>query len=395
MSRPNAFLIRMAVFVLLVAIGVFLIYPQLEEAFFANVFINGVILGVLLVGIIHSFRTVATLNLEVNWIERFKLGPDGGIPSSKDAPRLMASAATLLSSRSSRTGQMHISAGAMKTILDGIATRLDESREIGRYMVGLLVFLGLLGTFWGLLDTVRSVGDVISGLNLAGEEASGAFGELKQGLQTPLAGMGTAFSSSLFGLAGSLILGFLTLQAGQAQNRFYNDLEEWLSSLTRLSSGAIAGDGEQSVPAYIQALLEQTADSLENLQRVMARAEENRASGQGDMRQLGDKLSALTDAMKTEQDLMLRLAEGQMELKGVLERLAKATEHAGGTDDGQMRQHIRNVDAHLARMLEELPRGRNETVQEIRGEIRLLARTLAAIAQGRNPDQATRGEEPR
>ncbi len=397
MSRPNAFLIRTAVFVLLVAIGVFLIYPQLEQAFFANVFINGVILGVLLIGIIHSFRTVAILNLEVNWIERFKLGPDGGLPSSSDAPRLMASAATLLSSRTSRTGQMHISAGAMKTILDGIATRLDESREIGRYMVGLLVFLGLLGTFWGLLETVKSVGGVIAGLDLAGEEAAGAFGELKQGLQTPLSGMGTAFSSSLFGLAGSLILGFLTLQAGQAQNRFYNDLEEWLSSLTRLSSGAIAGDGdgEQSVPAYIQALLEQTADSLENLQRTMARAEENRASSQGDMRQLNDQLTALTDAMKTEHDLMLKLAEGQTELHGVLERLAKATEHAGGADDGQTRQHIRNVDAHLARLLEEMPRGRNEVVQEIRGEIRLLARTLAAIAQGRKPEAgaASRGDE--
>nr|WP_246484508.1 flagellar motor protein MotA [Marivibrio halodurans] len=378
----------MAIFVLLVAIGVFLIFPQLEQAFFANVFINGVILGVLLIGIIHAFRTVAMLNLEVNWIERFKLGPNGGVPSSKDAPRLMASAATLLSSRSSRTGQMHISAGAMKTILDGIATRLDESREIGRYMVGLLVFLGLLGTFWGLLETVKSVGGVIAGLDLTGEEAAGAFGELKQGLQTPLAGMGTAFSSSLFGLAGSLILGFLTLQAGQAQNRFYNELEEWLSSLTRLSSGAISGDGdgEQSVPAYIQALLEQTADSLENLQRTMARAEENRASGQGDMRQLNDQLTALTDAMKTEHDLMLRLAEGQMELKTVLERLAKATEHSGSADDGQTRQHIRNVDTHLARLLEEMPRGRNELVQEVRGEIRLLARTLAAIAQGRKPE---------
>lgn len=388
MSRPNAFLIRMAIFVLLVAIGTFLIYPQLEQAFFANVFINGVILGVLLIGVIQSFRTVATLNLEVNWIERFKLGPDGGIPSSSDAPRLMASAATLLSSRSNRTGQMQISAGAMKTILDGISTRLDESRETGRYMVGLLVFLGLLGTFWGLLETVKSVGGVIAGLNLAGEEAAGAFDELKQGLQTPLAGMGTAFSSSLFGLAGSLILGFLTLQAGQAQNRFYNELEEWLSSLTRLSSGSMSGDGDgdQSVPAYIQALLEQTADSLENLQRTMARAEENRASSQGDFRQLNDKLATLTDAMKTEQELLLRFAEGQSDLKSVLERFAKATEQSAGGDDGQMRQHIRNVDAHLARMLEDMPRGRNEVVQEIRGEIRLLARTLAAIAQGQKPD---------
>ena len=389
MSRPNAFLLRMAIFVVLIAVGVFLIYPELEQAFFANVVINGVILGVLLIGIIHSFRTVATLNLEVNWIERFKRGPEGGVPSSNDAPRLMASAATLLSSRSSRTGQMHLSAGAMQTILDGIATRLDESRETGRYMVGLLVFLGLLGTFWGLLETVKSVGDVIAGLDIAGEEVSGAFSDLKQGLQSPLSGMGTAFSSSLFGLAGSLVLGFLTLQAGQAQNRFYNELEEWLSSLTRLSSGSISGDGDQSVPAYIQALLEQTADSLENLQRTMARAEENRVSSQSDIHTLNDKLAALTDAMKTEHDLMLKLAEGQSELKGVLERLAKSSEQAGEAGDGQVRQHMRNVDSHLARLLEELPRGRNETVQELRGEIRLLARTLAAIAQGQSAPDAS------
>lgn len=176
--------------------------------------INGVILGVLLIGIVHAFRTVASLYAEMGWIQRFRLSYEGGYQTSERAPRLMASAATMLSKRSER-GQLHISAGGMQTILDGVATRLDESRETGRYMVGLLVFLGLLGTFWGLLETVRSVGGVISGLDLGTDNVAGAFENLKQGLQTPLGGMGTAFSSSLFGLAGSLMLGFLALQAGQ------------------------------------------------------------------------------------------------------------------------------------------------------------------------------------
>ncbi len=377
MSKPNSFLIRMALFLVLIAGGTALLYPALEEAFMANPVINGVILGVLAIGIGHAFRVVTGLGLEINWIERFQRGRDGGTISPKDAPRLMASAATLLSKRSERTGQLQLNAGGMQTILDGVATRLDESRETSRYVVGLLVFLGLLGTFWGLLETVRSVSDVIGGLNLASADVAGAFEDLKAGLKTPLSGMGTAFASSLFGLAGSLILGFLALQAGQAQNRFYNDLEEWLSSLTRLSGGAIGGDGDQSVPAYIQALLEQTADSLENLQRTMARSEENRLSYQSEIAGLNQKLGALTDTMRTEQQLMLRIAEGQSDFNTSMQRTLERSTNGGGGDD-QSRQHLRNLDAHMTRLIEELGRGRAETVQEIRGEIRLLARTIAA-----------------
>lgn len=378
MSKPNSFLVRMAIFLVLVVGGVALIYPALQEAFMANPVINGVILGVLAIGIGHAFRVVAGLTLEINWIERFQRGRDGGTISPKDAPRLMASAATLLSKRSERTGQLQLNAGGMQTILDGVATRLDESRETSRYMVGLLVFLGLLGTFWGLLETVRSVGDVIGGLNLASSDVAGAFEDLKAGLRTPLSGMGTAFASSLFGLAGSLVLGFLALQAGQAQNRFYNDLEEWLSSLTRLSSGSLGGDGDQSVPAYIQALLEQTADSLENLQRTMARSEENRLAYQSEMSGLNEKLGTLADTMRTEQQLMLKIAEQQSDYNASLKQLLEKGASGGGDD--ATRQHIRNIEAHLGRLIEELGRGRGETVQEIRGEIRLLARTIAANA---------------
>jgi len=381
MSAPTPFLLRMGIFLILIAIGCFLIYPALIDAFLANTVINGVILGVLVVGIAHGFRTVAGLYSETNWIQGFRLSFENGYHYTEAPPRLMASAATLLSKRSER-GQFHISAGGMQTILDGVGTRLDESRETARYMVGLLVFLGLLGTFWGLLDTVRSVGGVISGLDLGSDNVAGAFEDLKQGLQTPLSGMGTAFSSSLFGLAGSLVLGFLALQAGQAQNRFYNELEDWLSGLTRLGGGALGGDGDQSVPAYIQALLEQTADSLESLQRTMARAEENKQSSHQDFGQLNDKLSSLVDTMRTEHDLMLHLAEGQKSLKDVLVKLADSQSRNGF--DPETGRHIRNIDTHLSRLLEDTARGRTEIVQELRSELRILARTVAALKDNKN-----------
>ena len=245
-------------------------------------------------------------------------------------------------------------------------------------MVGLLIFLGLLGTFWGLLQTVRAVADVIAGLQITGTDSNSVFNDLKSGLEAPLAGMGTAFSSSLFGLAGSLVLGFLDLQASQAQNRFYNDLEEWLSGNTRLSSGSMIAEGDHNVPAYIQALLETTADSLESLQRTIAKGEENRSKADTSLVALAERLTSLTDQMKAEQELMLRLAQGQAELRPVLERLANV--NAGGFDDAT-RNHIRNVDVYLARLVEDIPGGRNQVVQEIRSEIRLLARTIAALAE--------------
>jgi hypothetical protein len=193
--------------------------------------------------------------------------------------------------------------------------------------------------------------------------------------------MGTAFSSSLFGLAGSLVLGFLDLQAGQAQNRFYNDLEEWLSSLTRLSSGALPGDGDHSVPAYVQALLEQTAESLDNLQRTLTRGEESRTLGNAQLVELSEKLGTLTDHMRTEQALMKNLAESQVEMRGIFVKLGEGDSLGGGLDEAS-RIHIRNLDLYLARLLEEMHSGREELNQLVRREVRLLARTIAAKSEG-------------
>ncbi|HLZ66342.1 MAG TPA: flagellar motor protein MotA, partial [Aliidongia sp.] len=216
---------------------------------------------------------------------------------------------------------------------------------------------------------------------VSGGDVGQAMADLKGSLQAPLNGMATAFSSSLFGLAGSLVLGFLDLQAGQAHNRFFNDLEEWLSGLTRIGGAGVAGDGgEQSVPAFIQALLEQTADSLDNLQRIMARGEESRVSANMGLQQLGERMSLMTEQMRTEQGVLLRFAETQSDMKPILAKLADGPRGAGGLDD-VTRGYLRNLDQHVAKLVTEMDAAREATVSEIRTEIRLLARTIAALAE--------------
>lgn len=378
MNRSGRFLIRMVLFLLLIGALAGALFRPLSTAFLGNPAVNGLILGILLCGIVYIFRQVLLLNPEVAWIEDFRerlanrdLTAPGG-----PAPRLVGPMARMLRTR--QGGRVSLSATSLQTLLDGIASRLDETRETSRYLIGVLVFLGLLGTFYGLLETVRSVGEVIGGLNVSSSDLARAFADLKTALGSPLHGMSTAFSASLFGLAGSLVLGFLDLQAGQAQNRFYNDLEEWLSTFTRLSSGGFGDSGDGSVPAYIQALLEQTADSLENLQRIMARSEESRIGANNTLPGLIDRLGTLSEHMKAGQMLMVRLAENQMELKPSLARLAQIAENATGQDD-VMRTHLRNIEAYMARLSEDIPEGRAQTVLELRSEIRLLARTIAAF----------------
>ncbi len=374
MTRPTRYLTRMGIFLVAVGVVAAVLFGGIESAFMANPALNGLIVAVLLLGILYTIRQVFSLRPEVEWIETFRRGEPGlSVPRQ---PVLLAPMATMLRERQ---GRVVLSALSMRSILDSISARLDEGRDITRYLIGLLIFLGLLGTFWGLLETVTSVGATINSLSIGSGDFTTVFQDLKRGLERPLSGMGTAFSSSLFGLAGSLVLGFLDLQANQAQNRFYIDLEDWLSSVTRLSSGGGLGEGDQSVPAYVQALLEQTADSLENLQRTMARAEENRGSSNAASIQLTERLATLTDQMKSSQDLMVKLVEMQMELKPVLQRLA-AEREAGGLDQAS-RNHLRNLDVYVMRLLEEAAEGRSQVTQEIRSEIKLLARTIAAIAE--------------
>src|SRR6195256_6544462 len=380
MPRSHRFLLRMSVFLGLVAALAYALHGPLLAAFLGNPAVNGVILGILVAGIVYIFRQVMLLDPEVDWIERFRkrlANRDLTAPPGK-APRLLGPMARMLGAR--QDGRVSLSATSLQTLLDGIASRLDETRETSRYLIGVLVFLGLLGTFYGLLETVRSVGGVIGALNVSASDLARAFADLKAGLESPLHGMATAFSSSLFGLAGSLVLGFLDLQAGQAQNRFYNDLEEWLSTYTRLSSGPFGEGSEGSAPAYLHALLEQTADSLENLQRILTRGEDSRITANIALAGLTERLGNVGEHMKAGQSLMVQLAENQMELKPSLARLATIAENSLGQDD-VLRTHLRNIEAYLARLTEDVAEGRAQSVQELRGEIRLLARTIAALAE--------------
>ncbi|MCH2393317.1 flagellar motor protein MotA [Oceanibaculum sp.] len=372
MSTPKRFLTRMALFLVAVLVAVALLFPALQVAFLAAPILNGMIIAVLLIGIVYSFRQVLMLGPEAAWIDSFRRG--GASTTVQRQPRLLGPIANLLTERQ---GRVSLSAMTLRSLLDGVSSRLDESRDLSRYMVGLLIFLGLLGTFWGLIQTIDSVGRVISGLSFASGDLATVFQELQAGLEAPLSGMGTAFSSSLFGLSGSLILGFLDLQAGQAQNRFYNELEDWLSSLTRLGSAGPVSEGDASVPAYVQALLEQSADTLDRLQRTIERGEESRRGANTNLIALTEKLSMLTDQMRVEQSLMQKIAEGQVELRSVLARLADG----GIGADEQTRSHIRNMELYLARLLEDSASGRNQAIEEVRSEIRLLARTIAAIAE--------------
>ncbi|MGE3283087.1 MAG: flagellar motor protein MotA [Alphaproteobacteria bacterium] len=380
MRGPHRFVLRMALFLAVVTAAAVILGGPLLHAFMGSPAFNGVIFGVLIAGIVYIFRQVIRLEPASAWIDDFRerlANRDLTAPPGP-APPMLAPMARMLSSRQS--GRVTLSPASLQTLLDGIAARLDETRETSRYLIGTLVFLGLLGTFYGLLEIVSSLGAVIGALNVGASDIARAFSDLKSGLQAPLHGMSTAFSTSFFGLAGSLVLGFLDLQAGQAQNRFYNDLEDWLSTYTRLSAGPYGEGSDASMPAYLHALLEQTADSMENLQRIIARSEEGRIAAHNTLANLTDRLSVLSEHMKAGQMLMLRLAESQIELQPSLTRLTTVAENSLGQDD-VLRTHLRNIEAYVARLSEDVAEGRVQSVQELRGEIRLLARTIAGLAE--------------
>lgn len=381
MTDPRLYLTRQLLFVLVVAaiIGALYVTGPLANAFLANPALNGLIAGLLVIGIVYALRQVVRLRPEVAWLEAHRRSSEGFAPQVR-APRLLGPMATMLGDDGGR-GRRSLSTLSMTSLLDSISSRLDEAREITRYLTGLLIFLGLLGTFWGLLVTITSVQQTIDGLSVT-EDTATLFGDLVDGLQAPLSGMGTAFSSSLFGLAGALVLGFLDLQTGQAQNRFYNELEEWLSSFTRLSSaGGVAG-GDQSVPAYVGALLEQTAESLDNLQRTMSRGDDGRASGNQALLSLADRLATVTDSMRSQQEFLARLSESQAELRPVLQQLHEVLQNPRGVSlDETTRGHLRNLDLYVMRLLEESAAGRNQISEEIRNEFKLLARVIARREQ--------------
>jgi hypothetical protein len=375
MTRPAVFLWRMLAFLAAVLLLVGLLHGRLFEAFAANPLLNGVILAVMGLGIGWNIRQVLLLRAEVDWLEAFQRPRDGA--PAQASPKLLAPMASMFASR--RSEKFSLSAPAMRGVLDGISARLDESREISRYATSLLIFLGLLGTFWGLILTIGAVANVISEMSVGTGDVNALFNQLKAGLAQPLAGMGIAFSSSMLGLAGALVLGFLDLTAGQAQNRFFNELEEWLAGITRIASGSgVEADGG-SIPAYVHALLEQTAENLEGMQTAMARGEEGRNSTSAAIGQLAERLSVLAEQMRATQVLMQRVADQNASLAPALVTLTEALARPA-IDDGA-KKSLRNMETLLARMLEDSAQGRAHATAELRNEIKILTRTITAISE--------------
>jgi hypothetical protein len=313
LSSPRIFLVRMLVFLILCGLVLIVLYKQIWAAFLANPGLNALIILVLLIGIALSFRQVIRLFPEVAWVNGFRIA-DPGLAVARP-PVLLAPMATILGDR---VGRMAISAQIMRGLLDSIATRLDEARDLSRYMTSLLIFLGLLGTFWGLIETVGSVGKVIDGLKVGGD-AGAIFDSLKEGLAAPLGGMGISFSSSLFGLAGSLVLGFLDLQTSQAQNRFYTEVEDWLS--TTVSDLGVEGDLRN-----VGAPAGEFRVAIERLKETIGEAGAGKAATAA-MANLAEAIHGLVNHMRTEQQMIRDWADSQAEqqrdIKRLLERLGR------------------------------------------------------------------------
>jgi hypothetical protein len=311
LSSPRIFLIRMLVFLVLCALIAFVLQRQILNAFLANPWLNGLIIGVLLIGIILSFHHVIRLFPEVSWVNGYR-SADPKLATAREpkrlAPKLLAPMAAMLGGeRAERAERVAISAQTMRAFLDSLATRLDEARDISRYLTGLLVFLGLLGTFWGLIETVGSVGSIINGLKIGGD-ADSVFDALKEGLAAPLGGMGISFSSSLFGLAGSLVLGFLDLQTSQAQNRFYTNLEDWLATTVQ---DVGAASGAATLPADL-------IDAFERLRRTADGGASQATTAA--MANLAEAIQGLVQHMRTEQQMIRDWADEQGKLNRDLRR---------------------------------------------------------------------------
>ncbi|HEY5364176.1 MAG TPA: flagellar motor protein MotA [Aestuariivirga sp.] len=312
-EQPRVHLVHMVVFIIVVAVISAVLFPLIKNAFMNNPGLNSLIVGTLLFGTLYAFRMVWRLFPEVNWLNGFRMGQG----STEEAPSMLSPLATILSDASGRT---QLSPQTMSSLLDSLASRLDEGRDLLRYLVGLLIFLGLLGTFWGLLQTVSSVGEAIKGLDVTSSQTANVFEELKNGLQKPLQGMGLSFSSSLFGLASSLILGFLDLKASQAQNRFYHNLEDWLSTFTVVH----LGDGGTGMPAFLRLDLQNLQKSIDRLGSTMDQRSASQAIGGASgnaTEDLADAVANLVQQMRDEQKMVRQWIQTQQTQQSEVQRL--------------------------------------------------------------------------
>jgi hypothetical protein len=327
LTSPSGYLLNMLFFLTIVGFIAAIAFPVLSTAFLANPFLNGVIVFVFVVGVLFAFRQVLRLYPEIRWVNAFRIA-DPGLASAH-RPVLLAPMATMLRDR---TGTLSLSTASMRSIMDSIGSRLDEARDTGRYLVGLLVFLGLLGTFWGLLETITSVGRTISTLDTRAAESALIFEELKSGLAAPLKGMGTAFASSLLGLSGSLVLGFLELQAGQAHNRFYNELEEWLSGITELTPGGAVGAEQMSRHLY-SAVFEMQRSISELTERLQSLPGLQQQGSADAVRELANGVNELVSQMRAEQNVVRQWVDEQAaqqnQVSGMLRELASNIQRRG------------------------------------------------------------------
>jgi hypothetical protein len=369
-SKPFRQVIMMLIALGLVGVGLYLALPRILPVFLSNLYLNGFILLVFVVGVFACFYQVYQLAASVRFIEGFAQNRPGA--NIAKPPLLMAPLAALLGSRKAETS---ISTTSARSILDSVESRIGEEREMTRYITNTLIFLGLLGTFYGLATTVPALVETIRGLQpTAGEAGVDMFNRLMSGLDSQLSGMGVAFASSLLGLGGSLIVGLLELFASHGQNRFYRELEEWLSSITRLSFSAADGDSsaEQN---FMAGVLEHMSGQMDGLRELMAGSEASRKTLEGQIGDLATTMTNLATRMETgddTRDALLRVADGQDRL------LAQLAQGGGGGEglDAEARMRLRSIDVQLLRLVEEITAGRLETTAEIRGDLARLTNTI-------------------
>ncbi|WP_372614204.1 biopolymer transporter ExbB [Aquicoccus sp.] len=371
-SHPVRQIVMMLVVLGLAGVGIFFALPRVMPVFTANPYLNGFIFFVFVIGVLACFWQVFQMSRSVRWIESFASGQaevDG-----VRAPQLLAPLATLLRGRGQR---MQISSSSARSILDSVAQRIDEEREITRYIVNMLIFLGLLGTFYGLATTVPAVVDTIRSLAPEeGEQGVEVFNRLMGGLETQLGGMGVAFASSLLGLAGSLIVGLLELFAGHGQNRFYRELEEWLSSITRLGFASGDQDGDGGEQAVLAGLVDHMAEQMEEMQQMFAQSDMSRAMVDEKLGTLADAIERMTYRMSDQNPVhtaLMRVAEGQ---EAILYEMQNRPQQEAGGIDAESRMRLRSIDVQMLRILEEISAGRHETMTELRNDINALVRVL-------------------
>lgn len=413
-SQPIRQVTMMLVALVLFGIGGYIAFPRVAPVFLSSPYLNGFIVFVFFIGLVSCVYQVVELVKSVSWIMAFTRS--AGVPEDRAPSRLLAPLATLLRDRGSR---MQISPSSSRSILESVATRIEEARDITRYISNLLIFLGLLGTFYGLATTVPALVETIRSLSPGpGESATEVFGRLMTGLESQLGGMGTAFASSLLGLAGSLIVGLLELFATHGQNRFYRELEEWLSTITRL--GFAAGDGEGSADsAVLNALAEHLSDHMDALQTLYINSDASRSAVDerlgiiaASMERLTQKLAeddgratAMRRLSETQTASLSRLADGQDRVVALLQTQVDAearrdaaraegeAEDGGPQMDAESRMRLRSIDVQLLRILEEMAAGRQESVNDLRTDLEALTKAVRLLGREQllPPAQIRRG----